>query len=393
MPVLPTHPPCPWSFPAPRLRWMSGSAFPCPLPHAGAVRGRLEPRQSPGPAGTGAGGQREPHLSPAEPAPAGRNLTILIYQIDKILSLQLRGYVINCVLITAAATSSECSNLRRNRGRCFKFVCVNSGSANRAACAAPGGAGEGRSSPGCQPAWPWRPLEPPREAESSRKPCRNPGLAPRAAGLSPAPRTLREGFEGGFEEPLQTPGLRGSSSRGACAGCTGRGEFRLVSLAVHLPGFIAVGRQERLCQPVSPVSPLAPRPGWPHPAPAALSGVLKPLHPLLCSLRWLMWVSSWELPWTSQCGRVLPAEVPRRSGCLWVHLGLTNHLGFATFPAHLSGYQLLLPACNQSLVTGCAGLEWWAVTVDVGLDVVFHMWRCSMDFLALSRQGPLALRR
>ena len=87
-----------------------------------------------------AGRQREPHLSHAEAALSGRNLTILIYQIDKILSLQLRGYVINCVLITAAATSSECSNLRRNRGRCFKFVCVNSASTNSAACVTPGGA-------------------------------------------------------------------------------------------------------------------------------------------------------------------------------------------------------------------------------------------------------------
>lgn len=60
---------------------------------------------------------------------AGRNLAVLIYQIDKILSSQLRGYVINCVLITAAATSSECSNLRRNRGRCFKSVCANRESA------------------------------------------------------------------------------------------------------------------------------------------------------------------------------------------------------------------------------------------------------------------------
>lgn len=84
--------------------------------------------------------QREPRLSRAEAALAGRNLTILIYQIDKILSLQLRGYVINCVLITAAATSSECSNLRRNRGRCFKFLCVNSTSTNRAVCVTPGGA-------------------------------------------------------------------------------------------------------------------------------------------------------------------------------------------------------------------------------------------------------------
>lgn len=88
-----------------------------------------------------AGRQREPRLSHTEPALAGRNQTILIYQIDKILSLQLRGYVINCVLITAAATSSECSNLQRNWVRCFKFVCVNSASTNSAACVTPRGAG------------------------------------------------------------------------------------------------------------------------------------------------------------------------------------------------------------------------------------------------------------
>lgn len=41
------------------------------------------------------------------------NQTILIYQTVKILSLQLRRRAINCVLITAAATSSECCNLRR----------------------------------------------------------------------------------------------------------------------------------------------------------------------------------------------------------------------------------------------------------------------------------------
>lgn len=199
MPVLPTHPLCPWSFPAPRLHWMSGSAFPCLLPRAGAVRGRLEPRQSPGPAGTGAGGQREPHLSPAEPAPAGRNLTILIYQIDKILSLQLRGYVINCVLITAAATSSECSNLRRNRGRCFKFVCVNSGSANRAACAAPGGAGEGRGSPAASPPGPgglWNPLGRQRAPGS---PAANPGLHLEPQGWArrrePSGKALREALK------------------------------------------------------------------------------------------------------------------------------------------------------------------------------------------------------
>lgn len=87
------------------------------------------------------GRQRELRLSHAEPALAGRNQTILIYQIDKILSLQLRRYVINCVLITAAATSSECSNLQRNWGRCFQFVCVNSASTNSAACVTPRGAG------------------------------------------------------------------------------------------------------------------------------------------------------------------------------------------------------------------------------------------------------------
>lgn len=72
---------------------------------------------------------------------AGRNLAVLIYQIDKILSSQLRGYVINCVLITAAATSSECSNLQRNRGRCFKSVCANRESTHSVECRAAGAGG------------------------------------------------------------------------------------------------------------------------------------------------------------------------------------------------------------------------------------------------------------
>lgn len=71
-------------------------------------------------------GNQDKDLSSAEAEVAGGNLTILIYKIDKMLSLQLRGYVINCVLITAAATSSECSNLQRKWGRYFKLMCVNS---------------------------------------------------------------------------------------------------------------------------------------------------------------------------------------------------------------------------------------------------------------------------
>lgn len=171
-----------------------------------------------------AGRQREPHLSPAEPALAGRNLTILIYQIDKILSLQLRGYVINCVLITAAATSSECSNLRRNRGRCFKLVCVNSASANSAACAAPGAAvpvpgarakAEAPRLPACLALVASGNPSGGRELQTTLPQTHRPGAVPRAAGLSPAPQALLA--ERRFKEPLPTPGLRGSSSpRSGC---------------------------------------------------------------------------------------------------------------------------------------------------------------------------------
>lgn len=96
----------------------------------GAERAQLRPRALQGGHFTQPGSQPLLGVSQARLCRTGaqlvrRNLAVLIYQIDKILSSQLRGYVINCVLITAAATSSECSNLQRNRGRCFKSVCAN----------------------------------------------------------------------------------------------------------------------------------------------------------------------------------------------------------------------------------------------------------------------------
>lgn len=122
-------------------------------------------------------------------------------------------------------------------------------------------------------------------------------------------------------------------------------------LAAHFHGSIALGRQERLwllCWEARLTPPGSCRSAW----------YFKSLCILCCcTLPWLTWVTSWELLWTSQCGRVFPAEVPKRSGLLRVHLG-TNHSGFPIFPAHLSGCRLLLPACNQNLVTGCAGLGW-----------------------------------
>lgn len=292
------------------------------------------------------GRQREPHLSPAEAALAGRNLTILIYQIDKILSLQLGGYVINCVLITAAATSSECSNLRRNRGRRFKFVCVNSASTNSAACAAPGAA---LPVPGARPR-----AEAPglparlalvasgnpsggRALQETLPQTHRPRLVHPAAGLSPAPQTL-----------LAEKGLKEGASPAPRA-------VREQQPPVRVLRWISLG--------LSPCSFMASWlwAGW------STSASLCPLYPLwllcwearlapsgscrsawyfknlcnlcCCSLRWLTWLTSWELLWTSQRASVFPAEVPR-AGSLWVHLG-TNHLSFATFPAHPRGCQLV----------------------------------------------------
>lgn len=139
-------------------------------------------------------------------------------------------------------------------------MCVNSASTNSAACAAPGAA---LPVPGARPRAeaPGLParlalvasgnLSGGRALQETLPQTHRPRLVHPAAGLSPAPQTLLA--EKGLEEGASPdPGLCGSSSPGACAEV----DFAW-SLAVQFHGFVALGRLEHLCQPVSSLSPLA----------------------------------------------------------------------------------------------------------------------------------------
>ena len=267
---------------------------------AGELTFAGEPKASTSAAGeppsrSSTGRQREPRLSRAEAALAGRNLTILIYQIDKILSLQLRGYVINCVLITAAATSSECSNLWRNWGRCFKFVCVNSASTNSAACASPGGAmpcpgdaGRRLSLAGCRPPGLWDSL---REAESLGKPLYEhitQGLSSLLLQLGSLSR--RENVAQCRSDVLtqqcssrapysQLPGSAGASAEMHWARLISLGLLPCPLTAAWLLHTVGAKGQWQcaLCQPACCLSPRRPRgraAGWLRPATAGLRDVL-----------------------------------------------------------------------------------------------------------------------